>query len=69
MDKSTESSFLRSQRKTSTDEENRTILKERLKKIRGKDKVYKNSFSFQQNSIPNSLTFNDVLMVPQYSEV
>ena len=44
-------------------------FQDRLQKIRGKDKVYKNNFLYQQNTIPSSYTFNDVLMVPQYSEV
>lgn len=42
-------------------------FKERMEKIKAKEKVYKSSFS--NTKIPMSLTFNDVLMVPQYSEV
>lgn len=40
-------------------------FKRKLEKIRSKELVYKSTFA--ETKIPISLTFNDVLMVPQYS--
>lgn len=42
-------------------------IKEKILNFKKKEKIYKTSFS--DSKIPMALTFNDVLLVPQYSEV
>ena len=44
-----------------------TDFQKKLSELRSRKTVYKSSF--ENTKIPMSLTFNDVLMVPQYSEV
>ena len=41
--------------------------KERMTAMRDKPKMYKTTF--QKGTIPMSLTFNDILLVPQYGEI
>jgi hypothetical protein len=49
--------------------ENADILafKSRVAELKKKDKIYKSIFD--KEKIPLTLTFNDVLMVPQYGEI
>ena len=42
-------------------------VKERIANLKKQDKFYKSIFSSEK--IPLTLTFNDVLMVPQYGEI
>lgn len=41
--------------------------KERMTALRDKPKMYKTTF--EKGAIPMSLTFNDILLVPQYGEI
>ena len=45
----------------------RKEFKERIAAINKVEKMYKSTFNSEK--IPLSLTFNDVLMIPQYGEV
>jgi hypothetical protein len=42
-------------------------LKLRLEKLRQEPKIYKSTF--EKGTIPMTLTFNDILLVPQYGEI
>ena len=42
-------------------------VRERIANLKKQDKVYKTIFTSEK--IPLTLTFNDVLMVPQYGEI
>lgn len=42
-------------------------LKQRLEKLRQEPKIYKSTF--EKGTIPMTLTFNDILLVPQYGEI
>ncbi len=42
-------------------------VRERIANLKKQDKIYKSTFNSEK--IPLTLTFNDVLMVPQYGEI